>query len=69
MNKQITKENNFSINQIVQGKVCGTFVILGFRSDLGDELHAQVKPVNPKDHTQTSSGEFALPVSALKELS
>ncbi len=60
-------QNKFSINQIVKGQVCGVFVILGFRI-IGENLYAQVKCVNPNNYSETSSGEFALPVSALKEV-
>lgn len=56
--------NSFSINQIVKGKRAGTFVILAFRT-VGGEAGAQVKPVNPKDHTQVGAGEMFLPFDAL----
>lgn len=54
----------FKVNQIVKGKVAGHFVILGFRSIDGIE-HAQVKCVDPKDHTNTAPGELALPIDSL----
>lgn len=57
----------FNVNQIVKGANAGTFVILGFR-EIGGEQYAQVKAVNPSDHTQVASGEFALPISALRAL-
>jgi hypothetical protein len=56
---------NFSLNQIVNGRNAGTFVIVGFRI-IDGELHAQVKAVNPKNHAQVARGEMALPVSALR---
>ena len=56
----------FNINQIVKGAICGTFVILGFRTISG-EAYAQVKPVNP-DTFQAGRGEFALPVASLREV-
>ena len=55
------------VNQIVKGVRAGTFVILGFRQ-VGGEDGAQVKEVNPNDHTQTAPGEIWLPLSALKEI-
>ena len=55
------------VNQIVKGQRAGTFVILGFRT-VGGEEGAQVKEVNPNDHTQTAPGEIWLPLSALKEI-
>ena len=57
----------FNINQIVKGQKAGTFVIVGFRK-IGGEDHAQVKPVNPADHSQVGRGEMALPLSALVAL-
>lgn len=57
----------FTINQIVKGKRAGTFVILGFRT-LGGEQCAQVKPVNPNDHSEVGHGEMALPLAALEAL-
>ena len=63
--------NNFHVNQIVKGHVCGVFVILGFRQDpaiFGDEVHAILKEVNPADHTQTAPGELALAISELRPL-
>lgn len=55
------------VNQIVKGVVCGTFVILALRTVDGEE-GAQVKPVNPNDHSEVGYGEFFLPLSALKAL-
>ena len=60
--------NNFNINQIVKGQTAGTFVILGFRNLEGED-YAQLKEVNPSDHTQTAAGEIALPLTALKLIS
>lgn len=54
----------FAINQIVKGKRAGTFVIVGFRT-IGGEQHAQVKSVNPANHSQVAAGEMALPLDAL----
>lgn len=58
--------NKFSINQIVKGHVAGTFVILGFR-EIGGETYAQLKVVNPANYAETSPGELALPLTALRE--
>jgi hypothetical protein len=55
----------FQINQIVEGKVAGLFVILAFRQ-VGTELGVQVKPVNPADHSDTGEGEFFLPYDAIR---
>lgn len=55
----------FNLNQIVKGKVCGYFVILGFR-EIDGETYAQLKTVNPKDFSQVAAGEFALPLTALE---
>lgn len=57
--------NQFSINQIVKGKVCGFFVILGFRM-IGGETYAQLKCYNPESG-KTSAGELALPLTAIAE--
>ncbi len=56
-----------SLFQIVRGTRAGTFVILGFR-EIDGESYAQLKSVNPTDHTDVATGEFALPVSALRPL-
>ena len=55
----------FQVNQIVKGNVCGTFVILGFRT-VGGEEGVQVKAVNPVNHAETKPGEFFLPLDAIK---
>ncbi len=57
----------FQVNQIVKGKVAGTFVILGFRDFHGD-AYVQLKEVNPNDHTQVAPGEISLPILAIKEI-
>jgi hypothetical protein len=57
---------NFNVNEIVKGIKSGTFVILGFRT-INSEEYAQLKEVNPRDHTQTAPGELALPITALKK--
>jgi hypothetical protein len=44
----------YQVNEIVQGIEAGTFVILGFRQIDGEDW-AQLKEVNPKDHSQNSS--------------
>ena len=59
-------KNQFKVNQIVKGKVAGHFVVLGFRSDLGNEVFAKLKSVNPKNFGEVSKGELALPLSALE---
>lgn len=59
--------NEFNVNQIVKGSAAGVFVILGFRT-INDKPYAQVKPVNPEDHTQVGTGEFSLPLTCLKPL-
>ena len=53
----------FSVNQIVKGKVCGTFLILALR-EIGGEAYAQVKAYNP-ERDELAPGEFALPLTAL----
>ena len=58
---------SFALNQIVRGARSGTFVIVGFRT-IDGETHAQVKSVNPSNHSQVARGEMALPVSALRAL-
>lgn len=57
--------NTFTVNEIVKGKVFGTFVILGFRNDLSNtETYAQLKSVNEKTG-RMECGELALPLSAI----
>lgn len=58
---------NFNVNQIVNGVVCGTFVILGFRV-ISEEWFVQLKCVNAYDHTQTSPGELALPLANIRAI-
>jgi hypothetical protein len=63
-----TKGNQmFNINQIVKGKRAGTFVVLALRT-VGGEQGAQVKEVNPNDHTQTAPGEMFLPFDAIEAI-
>ena len=57
----------YQVNQIVKGIKAGTFVVLGFRSIDGQD-YAQVKSVNPANYVQTSGGEFALPLTAIKSI-
>jgi hypothetical protein len=54
------------INQIVKGKFAGTFVILGFFEQQDGEQWAQVKEVNPANHSQVAAGELALPINLLQ---
>ena len=65
MNTKYT--HSFSINQIVKGHVAGTFVILGFRL-IDNEEYAQLKAVNPNDHSQVAVGELSLPITALRSI-
>lgn len=51
----------FKVNQIVRGKVCGVFVILGFRNG-----GAQLKEVNPANLTETAPGELFLPLDCIR---
>lgn len=53
----------FNINQIVKGKVAGSFIILALRT-VGGEQGAQVKPYNPATGA-TGRGEMFLPLTAL----
>lgn len=53
----------FAVNQIVNGKTAGTFVIVGLRQ-IGGEEYAQVKAYNPATG-KVARGEFALPLTAL----
>ena len=57
----------FQVNQIVKGRVCGVFVILALRT-VGGEEGAQVKAVNPANHSETNPGEFFLPFDAIRAL-
>jgi len=54
------------INQIVEGKFAGTFVILGFFKQQDGEEWAQLKQVNPEDPSQVAVGVLALPVRLLQ---
>ena len=57
----------YQVNQIVKGIKAGTFVVLGFRS-IDGQNYAQVKSVNPAKYAQTSAGEFALPLTAIRSI-
>jgi len=57
----------YQVNQIVKGIKAGTFVVLGFRS-IDSQDYAQVKSVNPENYAQTSGGEFALPLTAIRSI-
>lgn len=48
----------FNINQIVKGKACGTFVVLGYR-EIAGKWFVQVKVVHDKTH-EPMKGEMAL---------
>jgi len=54
----------FSTNQIVKGKVAGTFVVLALRN-VGGVSYAQLKEICPVTG-KTRRGEICLPVDALK---
>ena len=56
-----------NLNQIVRGKKAGVFVVLGFRT-IGGEEYAQLKEVNPADHSQVAPGELALPLDAIEAI-
>ena len=56
-----------NLNQIVRGKKAGVFVVLGFRT-IGGEKYAQLKEVNPADHSQVAPGELALPLDAIEAI-
>lgn len=55
----------FSTNQIVKGKVCGVFVVLGETTVAGEPMYV-VKPVNHADLSQVGRGELCLPADSLK---
>ncbi len=57
-----------NVNQIVKGKKAGTFVILGFFKQSDGEKWAQLKAVDPQDHSRFGAGELALPVSVLETI-
>lgn len=63
----MTNNNTFAIGQIVKGIAAGTFVILGFRQ-IEEITHAQLKEVNPANHSQMAQGEIALPIDAIKSI-
>lgn len=54
----------FLANMIVKGKVCGFFVVLGYRV-LNGRAMVQVKPYNPETG-ETSAGEIAFDEDALE---
>lgn len=55
----------FSVNQIVRGEVCGTFVILALFVRNGEHF-AQLKEVHPVTFDRPQRGELCLPVSKLR---
>lgn len=55
------------LNQLAKGKAAGLFVVLGFRI-VGGVQYAQLKSVNPADHSQVAPGELCLPVDCLEAL-
>lgn len=57
-----------NVNQIVKGKHAGTFVILGFFKQSDGEEWAQLKAVDPQDHSRAGAGELALPVRLLETI-
>ena len=57
-----------NINQIVKGKHAGTFLILGFFEQSDSEEWAQLKAVDPQDHSRVGAGELALPVRLLETI-
>jgi hypothetical protein len=59
--------NGFSVNQIVNGKHAGTFVILAFKK-IGGEQRAILKEVNPANFTQTAPGQIALSLDCIKPI-
>lgn len=67
LSRNLERMRKMKINQIVKGVNAGTFVILSFRN-VGGEDGAQLKCVNPHDHTQTGLGELWLPLTALREI-
>jgi len=58
----------FSVGQIVKGHVAGTFRVLGFRDDLGSELVAMLREVNPANHADEAPGQIGLEVSLIRPL-
>lgn len=58
-------DNQFSINQIVKGKVCGVFVILGFHK-AGYVDYVILKEVNPCNHAEHGVGEIRLPIDVIE---
>lgn len=56
--------NTYTINEVVQGKVVGLFIILGFRSIDGNQ-GVQLKAIS-NDLKQVGVGELWLPLDAIK---
>lgn len=57
----------FNLNQIVKGKRAGVFVIPALRT-VGGVPGAQLKAVDPLDHTRTARGELFLPFDAIEAI-
>lgn len=55
--------NGFGIGQVVNGNVCGTFIIVGFRT-IGGEDYAQLKSFDVQTK-RAERGELALPLTAI----
>lgn len=55
----------FNVNQIVKGKVCGHFIVLGYRT-MNESLKVQVKPYCPVTQ-KALPGEMAFDEEALQE--
>ena len=60
-----SKNETFSLNQIVKGCVCGNFVIIGFALDLAVEPYAILKEYDPKTG-KVARGQLALSVEDIK---
>jgi len=59
-------KNEIQTGDIVKGKVCGTFAVLGFRT-IGGDRYAQLKPVCSQTQKMLS-GELALPIDAIQKV-
>jgi len=59
---------SFSVGQIVKGHIAGTFRVLGFRDDLGSEVVAMLREVNPANHAEEASGQIGLEVSLIRPI-
>lgn len=53
----------FKVNEIVKGKVCGTFIVVDFKV-FGGEQYVKVKAINPET-METAKGHILFPVDAL----